>query len=174
MGRLMSDADNTKDVLAAFASITRDGLILVIGESALTHCRSIVAGMHAMTRLVINLPQGAPATNEERELENDLRVAIHRQGTEEFLEDVKRHSLNLVVLGQADVSDAIVDRVSAMLYGGGSVVVLKRAGSAGENYRNAFQAFHRADIGSCELFVKRDEAQSKVRRGGRRARLNEI
>lgn len=165
---------NTDQLMIAFASIASNGLILSIGESTLRFCDSILTGMDAMTRLVVNLPEECPPTDAENKLAMDLRVAVHRQAPEEFLKDISQHSLNLVILCSAEISPAVVDQLSMMLPAGGCVLVPWVEKSPADEQREEFSDFHQADVGECLLFVKKPFQQEKVRRGGRRARLEEV
>ena len=97
----------------------------MIGESTLAYQRSILSGMDAMTRLVINLSPNASAMDIEESLVSDLRVAVHQQNPEEFLSDISHHTLNLVVLGYKEISIHLIRQIYAMLVEGGSVILLR-------------------------------------------------
>ena len=171
MKNARSDSQNIDDLLNAFAAMAHGGLILMIGESTLAYQRSVLSGMDAMTRLVINLPANASAMNIEESLISDLRVAVHQQNAEEFLSDVSNHTLNLVVLGYKDISIHLMRQIYAMLAEGGSVILLRPSQSLNLGVDEELCAFHSADIGSCKLLVKKSQQASKIRKGGRRARL---
>ena len=158
--------------MTAFASIAKSGVILTVGESSLSFSNSILEGMDAMSRLVVNLPQNSPQTDFETGLESDLRVAVHRQTPEEFLADINHHSFNLVVLCVEEVSSAVVDQVSSMVIDGGCVIVPNRGDIQIDEKQLQFADFHQVGLGSCMLFVKKPYQQERVRRGGRRARLS--
>ncbi len=165
---------NVDQLMIAFASIASNGLILSIGESTLNFCDSILRGMDAMTRLVVNLPDECPPTEAENKLAMDLRVAVHRQTPEEFLKDISQHSLNLVILCNVEISTTVVEQLSMMLPAGGCVLVPKMGRILVEEQQKEFYDFHQTDVGDCLLFVKKPFQQENVRRGGRRARLEEV
>ncbi len=174
MNKLAPKDGNVDQLMIAFASIAANGLILCIGESTLKFCDSILKGMDAMTRLVVNLPDECSPTDAENKLAMDLRVAVHRQTPEEFLEDISQHSLNLIILCGAEISPTVVGQLSMMLPAGGCVLVPQRGISPTGEQLKEFSDFHQADVGDCLLFVKKPYQQEKIRRGGRRARLEEI
>lgn len=169
-----SDCGNLdlEKIMIAFASIANSGLILSIGESSLGCCASILKGMDAMSRMVVNLPPNSPENDLETELENDLRVAVHRQSAEEFLNDISHHSFDLVVLGLEEISPTIVGQLASMVMDGGVVIVPKYNGMTDDGNPLLFAGFHHADLGACMLFVRKPFKQEGVRRGGRRARLS--
>ncbi len=171
MKNARSDSQNIDDLLNAFAAMAHGGLILMIGESTLTYQQSVLSGMDAMTRLVINLPANVSAMDIEESLISDLRVAVHQQNPEEFLSDVSQHTLNLVVLGYKDISIHLMKQIYAMLVEGGSVILLRSSQSLNPEVDEELCAFHSADIGPCKLLVKKSQQTSKIRKGGRRARL---
>ena len=166
-----SDSQNIDDLLKAFAAIAHGGLILMVGESTLAHQRSILSGMDAMTRLVISLPPNVSSMDIEESLDSDLRVAVHQQNPEEFLNDISQHTLNLVVLGYKEISIHLIRQIYAMLVEGGSVILLRPSQSLSPELDEEICAFHSADIGSCKLLVKKSQQAPKIRKGGRRARL---
>ncbi|MDE0310102.1 MAG: hypothetical protein OXI60_09770 [Acidiferrobacterales bacterium] len=161
-------------LMVAFASIASSGLILSIGESALKFCGSVLVGMDAMTRLVVNLPDESPLSDEENELSMDLRVAVHRQCTEQFLKDISHHSFNLVIMCHGEISPPACDQLSQMVPAGGCVLVPKNEDVRPDDQVMFSSDFHQADAGDCVLFVKKPFAQEKTRRGGRRARLGQV
>ena len=171
MNSSRSDSQNIDDLLKAFAAIAHGGLILMIGESTLAYQRSILSGMDAMTRLVINLPPNTSAMDIEESLDSDLRVAVHQQNPEEFLSDISHHTLNLVVLGYKEISVHLIRQIYTMLFEGGSVILLRSSQSLNAEIDEELCAFHSTDIGSCKLLVKKSQQASKIRKGGRRARL---
>ena len=166
-----SDSQNIDDLLKAFAAIAHGGLIMMIGESTLAYQRSILSGMDAMTRLVINLPPNVSAMDIEEPLVSDLRVAVHQQNPEEFLSDISQHTLNLVVLGYKEISIYLIRQIYAMLVEGGSVILLRSSQSLNTEIDEELCVFHSADMGSCKLLVKKSPKALKKRKGGRRARL---
>ncbi|MCE2397398.1 hypothetical protein J4G02_23110, partial [Candidatus Poribacteria bacterium] len=165
---------NVDQLMIAFASMACNGLILAVGESTLFFCSSILRGMDAMTRLVVNLPEDSPKSDAENELVMDLRVAVHRQTPVDFLKDISQHSLNLVILCNEEISPMLVDQLSKMLSAGGCVLVPKTENIKTEEQQVEFSDFHQVDVGDCLLFVNKPFQQENVRRGGRRARLAEV
>ncbi len=174
MNKLAPKDGNIDQLVIAFASIASNGLILSIGESTLKFCESILRGMDAMTRLVINLPDKCPPTDAENKLAMDLRVAVHRQTPEEFLKDISQHSLNLVILSGEEISPTVVEQLSMMVPAGGCILVPKTERLPADEQQKEFSDFHQTDVGDCLLFVKKPFQQENVRRGGRRARLEEV
>ena len=127
-----------------------------------------------MTRLVVNLPDDSPQTDAEAELVMDLRVAVHRQTPVDFLKDISKHSLNLVILCSEEISPMLVDQLSMMLPAGGCVLVPKTEKFQTDEQQEEFSDFHQVNVGDCLLFVNKPFQQENVRRGGRRARLAEV
>ena len=174
MNDFSSENRNFEKIMTAFESIANNGVILTVGESSLSFSDSILKGMDAMSRLVVNLPQNSPQTDFEAGLESDLRVAVHRQIPEEFLTDINHHSFNLVVLCVEEISPTVVDRISSMVIDGGCVIVPNRGGIQMDEKQLEFADFHQVDLVSCMLFVKKPFQQERVRRGGRRAKLSGV
>ncbi len=162
--KLNADFDR---VLQAFAANARDGLILLIGDLAHRHRKVVISAMDPMTRLVVNIHPDSDEANTDSESESDLRVAIHCQVPEEFLEDVSQHLVNLVVT-DSDFSDRLARQIGAMLIDGGCWIILNSPASC----NHVIEGFYRVNIGDCLLLVKKSKTLSGVRRGGRRARLS--
>ena len=158
------------EVVSAFVSMVRNGLILLIGDRAHHYKNDVVSVMDPMTRLVVNLYPDTTESKFQDHAEHDLRVAVHRQNPEEFLNDVRHHFLNLVVT-DCDFSERLAQRITSMLLEGACWLILNTSDFADVSERTARESFHVANLGSCLLLVKKTEAQSAVRKGGRRARL---
>ncbi len=159
-------SDDTSNVLEAFASIARSGLILLIGDLPHSYKDTILKSMDPMTRLVVNLHPDSCEDDTDAQTLSDLRVAVHCQIPEEFLADVSQHLLNLVVT-DAQFSQRLAEQITSMLVEGGCWVIL----NATERHAASTEDFHRVTIGTCLLLVKKTKLQSNVRRGGRRGKL---
>ena len=158
------------EIVTAFVSMVRSGLILLIGDHAHHHKNEVVTAMDPMTRLIVNLYPDTTESNVKDHSEHDLRVAVHQQNPEEFLDDVRHHFLNLVVT-DCDFSRLLAQRITSMLLEGACWIVLNAKDFADISDRTTRESFHVVNLGSCLLLVKKTEAQSAVRKGGRRARL---
>ena len=164
--RIRSDS-GTSNALKAFAAIVRSGLILLIGATARKYQHAVLSAMEPMTRLVINCDSQADDMPCSVSEPADLRVAVHCQNPEEFLDDVSQHLLNLVVTDD-DYSERLASQITSMLVEGGCWVIL----NASDDGRYSSESFHPVNFGGGLLLVKKSEQQSSVRRGGRRARLS--
>lgn len=159
-------SDKTSDVLQAFTSIAQSGLILLIGDLPHRYQEAVLSAMDPMTRLVVNLHPDSCESDTNSQATADLRVAVHCQVPEEFLDDVSKHLLNLVVT-DAQFSARLAEQIARMLVEGGCWIILNTT----ERPKNLVDGFHQVTIGSCLLLVKKPKLQSNVRRGGRRAKL---
>ena len=171
MPDLDPDFQKTQELLSAFASIARQGLILLTGESAFAYHAAVILGMDAMTRLIVNLHSDALQQPGEERLQADLRVAVHRQNPEEFLDDVSRHSLNLVVIGSDALTPRLASQIQNMLSDGGCLIVLQSREQMDPSILEQLNDCQVADILSFTLFVKATWRRPPVRRGGRRANI---
>jgi len=157
---------NVEGVLKAFAAMVRGGLILLIGDTARHFQSAILSAMDPMTRLVVNLQPDVESAATVQQDVTDLRVAVHCQDPESFLDDVSQHLLNLVVTDEG-VSERLTEQITSMLIDGGCWIVLGCA----ETAASLPDAYYPVNLGSCLLLVKRSKPQLSVRRGGRRARI---
>ncbi len=164
--RNVSFTNDTVEVLQAISATVQSGLILLIGESAEEYHKEVLSAMELTTRLVVNLhPESIREFSVEHN-ESDLRVAVHRQNPEEFLSDVSHHFLNLVVTG-SDFSEKLSEQIQSMLVGGGCWVIL----DAKMVPDSCIEDYHKLEVGSCLILVKKNMQHAKIRRGGRKARL---
>ena len=164
--RSVTSANDTVEVLQAISATVQSGLILLVGESAEKYHKEVLAAMELTTRLVVNLhPEGVRENSAEHN-ESDLRVAVHRQIPEDFLSDVSHHFLNLVVT-DSDFSEQLSEQIQSMLVGGGCWIIL----NAETIPESCIESYYMLEIGSCLILVKKNMQNSKVRRGGRKARL---
>ena len=155
--------------LGAFSATPRNGLILLIGDVASRYQHEVLSGMSLSTRLIVNLAPDSKSTQPSGIAETDLRVAVHRQSPEAFLDDVHQHRFNLVVT-DTDISDQLIGQIASMLLEGGFWVIVDESES-GKVVSFSDQDFHREiAIGCCQLLVKRVIKPSAQRRGGRRGR----
>ncbi len=159
-------AVETGEVIEAFAAMVRNGLIMLIGDSAWHYQKEALSGMDLTTRLVINLHPDSSHEDAEAPVSSDLRVAVHHQDPQEFLSDVRHHLMNMVVTDSA-AAEPLAEQIQSMLVEGGCWVILDSCGAP----ESIADAFHSLRVGTCLLLVKKSAQLSKVRRGGRRARL---
>lgn len=158
------------DTVTAFTSMVRSGLILLIGDRANHYQNDVIHAMEPMTRLIINLHPDSNESGSQEYSEDDLRVAVHYQQPEDFLNDVSHHFLNLVVT-DCDFSQPLAQRITSMLLEGACWLVLDASDFADISKRTVLEQFHTINFGSCLLLVKKSKDQAAVRKGGRRARL---
>ena len=140
---------------------------MLIGATARKYQHAVLSAMEPMTRLVVNCDPQADDTSCSASEPADLRVAVHCQNPEEFLDDVSQHLLNLVVTDDG-YSERLASQITSMLVEGGCWVIL----NASDDGRFTSGLFHPVNFGTGLLLVKKSEQQSNVRRGGRRARLS--
>jgi len=159
-----------EEILGAFSAIANDGLILMLGDTPLQYQKAVLSGMSALGRLVINLPEQSVRTRSEDLSQSDLRVAVHCQDSCEFLHDVKQHRLSMVVVHSQDINETLFGQVASMLLDGGVLIVISSANSDVADFANKAGTFRRANLGSCELFVKITKPL-RSRRGGRKTKV---
>ncbi len=162
---------NLSNVLCAFISLVRNGLILLIEKRPCEFSKEIVASMAPMARLVVNLSTKTPPFEGESILESDLRVAVHRQKPEKFLKDISQHKFDLIVCDQ-QASAEIVERVSVMILPGGCFLALPAKGATSTALNRFGDDFYPLEVDGCRLYVKRGEKPGNTRRGGRSGRIS--
>ncbi len=158
-------------LVRAFTSIVDPGLILLIGDRAASYSPAALEGLGALSKLVVNLKPESTIAEIETGIELDIRAAIHRQNSREFLADVSHHNLNLVVIAADELQVGLAEQVEEMLVDGGCLIVLKTQLTKQEMSPISAEKFFRLDLDSSELFVKKAFKPPNVRRGGRRSRL---
>ncbi len=164
-GRRQPSFVDTGEMLQAFAAMVRNGLILLIGDVASQYQKEVVAGMDLSTRLVINLLQNSTDAGVGESMSSDLRVVVHRQSPEDFLMDVSRHPMDMVVT-DARFSVQLAEQIKSILVAGGYWIIL----NADRTSELVDNAFFRLNLGAGLLLVKKPVPLANVRRGGRRSR----
>jgi len=86
--------------LRTLAASKPGGVLLQAGAGSAELAAWLIDGMDITTRLIVVVPGREPAALVEREVGDDLRVAVHRQDPLEFLADIRAHRLQMIVFDQ--------------------------------------------------------------------------
>lgn len=141
----------------------------------------LAAGMDLSSRLVTLIEAEAVATAVTETIAQDLRVTVHRQDVDEFLDDVQAHRFDLIVHDQVPPR-ARIEAAWRLLSAGGLLVVpgLPPASSDETSNFAAIRGTLESLADACVslgpnaapalIAAKRTPRPEAVRRGGRRAR----
>ena len=164
----------TADFLAFQISSCESGIVLCCGESLFPYCQQMSKAMPMTTKLVINV-QTEQAYEDCKPLPaHDIRVAVHQQDYESFLEDISKYFFNLIVIEDNPKLANMIQNLLDKLMPDGVIVTI---GAEFESVKSAVPAtgWHVVNTLWTDKTVliraQSASAQPKVRRGGRRARM---
>ena len=162
----------TGDFISAMIAVKRKGLIIAIGEQLLHYQKEMVLAMDPHSRLIISLqPPSVETLPIEEMLKADLRVAVHRQEIQEFLDDIGHHRFKLIILGEERINDSLIAQCVEILELGGILLMLQGPPANDPPNLDHYEQCWSASLDFCHLLVKSDRDKKPVRRGGRKARL---
>ena len=165
---------SASDFLTTIVSSKRETLILAIGKLPLAFGESILRGMDPMTRCVINLEPDTVELPQEQILQSDLRVAFHRQNPLDFLNDIGSHRFGVIVIDEYSLNDELANRSLEMLELGGFLIVLVHPDRQCSLELISTDECRSVLLGWCQLSVKIEKQEQRVRRGGRKAKHTKI
>ncbi len=161
--------DHSK-LVSVITSMKPLGLILSIGAEALPVQSAVVDSMDMLSRLVVSLPPDLPRQECEKALENDLRVAIHRQDSVAFLQDVAHHKANLAIVGSSDLSETLLQLIVEMLDEAGCLLIVGMC-EGWDRFDSILDSHGRhVRVDSTTVFAKVSPRVRQGRKGGRRSR----
>ena len=159
------------------ASEYDNGIILCCGESLNTYCRQIMAAMPMTTKLVLNVESAAADSNAHSLTAQDIRFAVHRQDHLTFLNDISRYFFNLILLENHDCLETMINQLLDKLMPGGMMVTLNCDAGLVRQYlpESGWHVVNTMWPDKAMLIrAVSKNAQPKTRKGGRRARLNQL
>ena len=155
------------------------GVTLQMGMASVALAAWIIDGMDITSRLLLLAPEDATIEAARAHICNDIRVAVHAQAPLEFLREVSRNRVDMVVVDDATVDRELLDAAIALLNPGGVLCVLDACGGATPGLDEIQdRVLARGDC-LCTLLatpapllmaVRTPEDSRPVRRGGRSAR----
>ena len=159
------------------------GALLHIADGSGELAAWIAQDMDLSSRLVALIGEPRVADALGRTLGDDLRVTLHRQDVDAFLDDVKAHRFDLIVHDQVPTNPLRVDAAWTLLAPGGLLVIPGLPGPreapgerAIDRVAGVVGALPDARVGiagpgsSCVIAARRTPRPAPIRRGGRRAR----
>ena len=164
----------TPAMLAMLASNYDSGIVLCCGERLEQYCLQLSKSMPMTAKLVINVETEAGFSRSSFLPEHDIRIALHKQGYVSFLDDISRYFFNLVVIENNPDLKTMISSLLDKLMPGGMMMILA---SDTATIKAALPAtgWHVVDSmwPDQAIFIRAEspDAQPKVRKGGRRARL---
>lgn len=162
--------NRTGEFISAMVATKREGVVLAIGEQPLHYQKEIMSALDPLSRLIVSLNPSIAKLPVEKNLESDLRVAVHRQDIQEFLDDIKQHRFKMIMLGEESINDSLIAKCINILEQGGMMLVLRSLpASAPPNLVPCEQCWS-VSLDFCDLIVKSDRQKKPVRRGGRKGR----
>ena len=164
----------TPAMLAMLASSFDSGIVLCCGERLEQYCQQLSKSMPITAKLVINVETDAGYSRSSLLPAHDIRVALHKQDYLSFLDDISRYFFNLVVIESNPNLKAMISSLLDKLMPGGIIMILA---SDIATVKSALPAtgWHAVDTlwSDQAIFIRAQsaDAQPKVRKGGRRARI---
>ncbi len=155
-------------LLRVLAALNPNAVVLQIGAESLQYAPWVIDGMDITARLILNIDDNVPLAPIEPIFKNDIRIALHRQNPNQFLDDVARHRFNLIFVGMDSITDTLLERCVRLLSDDG-LLVLDGAGGATSKSQPLVDC-HYAHVHGVELITKVALHSKATRKGGRRAR----
>ena len=106
------------------------GVTLQLGAGSVALAAWIIDGMDITSRLLMVIEDESLLASARVHIGNDIRVAVHAQAPREFLADLSRNRVDLVVLDGADADEHLLDAAVSLLNPGGMLCVLSADGRA--------------------------------------------
>ena len=160
----------TGDFISAMVATKREGVVLAIGEQPLHYQKEIMSALDPLSRLIVSLNPSIAQLPVEANLESDLRVAVHRQEIQDFLDDIKQHRFKMIMLGEESISESLITKCINILEQGGMLLVLRSTQANNPPNLVSCEQCWSVSLDFCYLIVKSDRQKKPVRRGGRKAR----
>ena len=155
------------------------GVTLQLGAGSVALAAWIIDGMDITSRLLMVVEDESLLASARAHIGNDIRVAVHAQPPLQFLADVSRNRVDLVVLDNVAADEALLDAAVSLLNPGGMLCALGSDGEAPASLdETAALLARREDCllsrlrtpAPLLLAVRTPEDSRPVRRGGRSAR----
>ncbi len=170
---------NVGQALRCLAASRIRGVIVHIGSGSVALAAWLIDGMDITSRFVMVVDDEADVAPANAHLGDDIRIAVHAQPALEFLRDVSRNRVDVVVLDDAVLDEPLLDAAMALLSPGGMLCLLSSDGAAPAWLDSAQTLLaRRHDCQHCRLHtpaplllaVRLPPDARPVRRGGRAAR----
>ena len=165
-------------LLRCLAASRLGGVTVQLGRASVALAAWIIDGMDITSRLLLLVESEALVAPARRHVGNDIRVAVHCQAPVQFLREVSRNRVDLVIIDDARPDTELLDAAVDLLNPGGLICLADVARGGGDLQAAAAHLAARPDcLGSRVeapvplLLAARTPADSRpVRRGGRSAR----
>jgi len=89
--------DRTGAMIRTLAATTPNGVILALGTDHPESAIWLLDGMDITTRLVVLVEDREHVAGVNRDLTDDIRLAVHAQHVDDFLADIKSHRMDMVL-----------------------------------------------------------------------------
>ncbi len=153
------------------ASSRGSGIYLCSGDDSLDCVGWIIDALDMSGRLVVHRNSSERIESLTECYNTDLRISVHAQGLAEFLDDVKHHRFELIVLCRSMCDAQNIQRTAAALSDGGFLLLCQCEPEATAPQLDAMSAFVFSDLEGVGTVIARRRSDSHPRRrGGRRRR----
>lgn len=120
---MLETNDQLGSCVRVLASSRGGGVFLCCGDDSMDAAGWIIDALDMSGRLVVHR-NSIDKLEAIRECFNtDLRISVHAQNLTEFLDDIKKHRFELVVLGASMCTIPNVERISTVLGDGGFMLL---------------------------------------------------
>ena len=160
--------DRVGALLRVLAALNANAVVLQIGAESLSYAPWVIDGMNITARLVLNIDNDVPLALLEPIFRDDIRIALHQQDPNQFLDDVARHRFNLIFVGADSIGDALLERCARLLSDDGLLLLDDTGGAASKSQPLA--DCHYAYLHGVSFVTKAALNSKAARKGGRRAR----
>ena len=158
--------DRVGSLLRVLAALNPNAVMLQIGVESLRYAPWVIDGMDITARLILNIDDNVPFAPIEPIFKNDIRIVLHQQDPNQFLDDVARHRFNLIFVGADSIADALLGRCLQLLSHDGMLLLDDPGGAACQSLAGC----HCAHVHGVSLITKIAAHSKATRKGGRRAR----
>jgi hypothetical protein len=160
--------DRVGALLRVLAALNPHAVVLQIGVESLHYAPWVIDGMDITARLILNIDDNVPFAPLNPIFRDDIRIELHQQDPNQFLDDVARHRFNLIFVGAESIADALLERCARLLSDDGLLLLDDTGGAASKSQPLA--DCHYAYLHGVSIITKIAAHSKAARKGGRRAR----
>lgn len=151
------------------ASSRGSGVYLCSGDDSLDSVGWIIDALDMSGRLIVHRPESEQIAMLRECFNTDLRISVHAQDLNEFLDDVQRHTFEIIMLCQSMCTQANIQRTAAALSDGGFLILCQSNYQPEVAQFDGMDAFVFSELAGVGTVVARRRSDSHPRRrGGRR------
>jgi len=162
--------ESIAETLRVIAASKPGAVALNIGPATIDYGEAILQGLDMYSRLIVNVDSHPDMDGLEQKFRTDIRAAVHAQDSFEFLNDVRHHRFELVVIDYTVLHDDLFEVILKMSPVGGFIVLLGRADIANSiRDQLSLNCFHSSVHEGCLVATRIASNHRPTRKGGRRS-----